>query len=436
MKRAESLLAEYEKKTLGQDVTRLRRNGTHERVGRMQVTALRDVPIRAVEWLWRGKLPLGKVVVLDGPPGQGKSTCALDIAARGSRGYAMPDGSRETMEPWESLFITYEDDAGDTLRPRLEAAGGDAERVHHVEGIAYNGSDDLLPPSLPKDIELLGETLRDKHPDVRLVVIDPLMAAISADIDSHRDQDVRRVLARLAKIAQECHVCIVVIRHLRKSHGGNALTAGGGSIGIIGQARVGLLVDRHPEIEDASVLAVVKSNLATIGPSLAFRKATATVTDAVGDLVETSKLDWIGEISMSADELLQAREDAPGDTRDAREWLTQILGAGKVERGVLVKAGADAGFKERTLDWTARKLNVVKRREGFGRDMRSFWALPDTISSATSASSAYSGTVAELGNLAELGAPFPPKLPNCANSRLDGNVAEMGQVAEMGEEIL
>lgn len=343
----------------------------------MHVVSLADVPMRAVQWLWRDYLPIGKVVVVDGFPGQGKSTLALDIAARLSAGRAMPDGSAG-KDAADTLILTYEDDASDTLRPRLEAARADLTRVHHVAGVSYNGDDLLLPPSLPKDLAPLEQTIAER-PAVRLVIVDPLMAALGGEVDSHKDQSVRGVLARLARIAVEAEVCFLVIRHVRKAPGSNAITAGGGSIGISGQARVVLLVDRHPEDPAAAVLAVSKSNVGRIPSSLVFRKVSALLEREDGPPIETSRLEWAGSAGLTADELLSARDDnGAGDTRDVADWLRDVLKAPNgTDRKTVMRSAGDCGFSERTVDRAAKRLNVVRERSGFGAECRAIWRLPE-----------------------------------------------------------
>lgn len=347
-------------------------------VGKMHVEKLSDVESKPVTWLWPNWLPLGQVIVLDGLPGQGKSAVTLNIAARGSRGWKMPDGSRGSVKgPWNTVILTYEDDAARTVRPRIDAAKGDPERIRHVTGITSPGSDDLLPPSLPEDLDALEQVLKGQ-PSTRLVIIDPLMSALGREIDSHRDQDIRRVLSRLARIAAKRNVCVLIVRHVRKATGNNAITAGGGSIGIIAQARCGWLIDRHPDKPDQSVLACAKSNLGAIPPSLAFRKVGVTVETASQGLIDTLGLRWkSGDAKFSADELLARREEgSTGDDGNAvKDWLREVLSDGQVDRREILKAARGEGYAVRTVDRAATRIGVVKLRSGSGADRRSHWSL-------------------------------------------------------------
>jgi hypothetical protein len=353
------------------------RDAVASNVASAHIISLDTVKSRAVRWLWRGYLPLGKLVTLDGFPGQGKSSLLFDIAARLSRGAVMPDGSNGIREPSGTLVLSYEDDAADTILPRLIAARGDPSKVHVLAGVRYNGDDVPVPATLPRDIAVLDDVLTER-PSFRLVVIDPLMAAVGADVDSHKDQDIRRPLSRLRMLAEKHNVCIVTVRHVKKSPGTNAITAGGGSIGIIGQARVGLILDRHPDDEEMSVLAVTKSNVSALAPSLMFRKVGHSFRDeATGDVIETSVIEWEGRASMTADELLSARDDAPLEqARDDAQWLRDVLAAGPVERKELLRMAKDQGIEERRLERLAKRIRAIKKRTGQGRDHVSHWSLP------------------------------------------------------------
>jgi len=390
-------------------------------VSRLEVVPLERVASRSIHWLWRNYCPLGKVVVVDGLPGQGKSTFALDIAARLSRGANMPDGSAGFSPPSGTLILSYEDDAADTIRPRLEAAGADLSRIGHITGVAYNGDTELLPPTLPKDLAALDAALGER-PDVRLLIIDPLMAAISADVDSHRDQDMRRPLARLARMAAERNVCVIIVRHVRKGHGGNAIYAGGGSVGISGQARVVLIVEQHPDDAESAVLAVAKANMSAIPPARAFRKVLAIVKTDAGEPVHTSRLEWTGETNLTADELLAARGDGgPGEGRDAADWLRDVLAGGRMERKALIKVGESAGFSERSLDRVAKRVGIVKTRDGFGADMRAYWSLvsgPSSASSATTPQFRQVPPLAEVGGTEENGGTECTRRVVCADAEL------------------
>src|SRR5215218_10051098 len=190
-----------------------------------------DVDRELVTWLWRDRIPRGKVTVLDGDPGTGKSTLTLTITAKVTTGSPFPDGSRP--EPADVILLSAEDEIGDTIRPRLEAAGADLERCWVLPDVREEG-EPPRPPELPLDLARLEDLAKDRA--AALVVIDPLMAFLSGAVDAHRDQDVRRVLASMAYMAARTGAAVLIVRHMNKSGGSSPLYRGGGSIGIVGAA--------------------------------------------------------------------------------------------------------------------------------------------------------------------------------------------------------
>jgi hypothetical protein len=364
---------------------------------KLHVISLRDVEIQPVEWIWKLRLPFGKLVVLDGHPGEGKSTLALDIAARASAGQPMPDGEQGYGAPFETIILSYEDDPADTLAPRVLAAGGDLGRVHFIAGVSRRDEEPYLP-ALPQDLDLLDRELQER-PEVRLVIVDPLMAALGQGIDSHNDQSTRQVTSRLNRIAADRGVCILLVRHFPKRSGTNSVLAGGGTVGIIGQARVGLIIERSPDDPGTKVLAGSKSNVGAIGISLGFKLVPATVRGRAGELIETSKIEWLGPVEVSADELLAARQDqsSTSDHQDVTAWLNEVLSTGeRIESRAVIKAGNAAGYPDRTIRSASKRLGVHIEREGKGLGHRSYWSLPTPANLPTPATPSVEARVAEV----------------------------------------
>jgi len=235
-----------------------------------RIVRLADVPPEKVAWLWRGYIPLAKVTLLDGDPALGKSNLTLDLAARVSRGLCMPDGSRSDLTgPAGVVLLNAEDGLGDIIRPRLEAAGADLTRVDALESV-FDAQGEEQPIELPGDIDAL--QLAIARVNAALVVIDPLMAYLSPNTNTYRDQDIRRALVPVKRLAEETDAAIVVVRHLNKATGQSALYRGGGSIGIIGAARTGLLVGADPDDATGTrrILATTKNNLSLKAAALAY----------------------------------------------------------------------------------------------------------------------------------------------------------------------
>ncbi len=329
----------------------------HEPAAVLNLTRADGIALRAVEWLWPRYLPLGKLVLLDGDPDLGKSILLIDLAARVSGGRAglMPDGSRCVIG--DVVLLSAEDAEEDTIKPRLLAAGAHEERVHCLTSVRDGvGERDF---ELPADIEVLEEALRRLN--ARLFVIDPLVAFLSTRVDANRDQDVRRLMRRLMRVAERCRCTIICLRHLNKGSAANPLYRGGGSIGIIGSARAGLLVALDPQDEQRRVLARLKGNLSAPAPTLVF------------DLVlhpdyKVPSIRWLGESSVTARELMrpQVAEEAKETSAEKElkriqilHFLREALEAGRRKTRDIKAEAAMRGLGGSTLERGVRALQLV-----------------------------------------------------------------------------
>lgn len=319
---------------------------------------LADVKPEQVSWLWDRRIPYGKLTIIEGHPGVGKSTLTLEIAARVSRGDALPGG--ETIPIGNVLLLTAEDGLADTVRPRLDAAGANPFKIHALQKL----------PTIPEDIPALEQYVKENY--TRLLIIDPLNAYLAGEVNSFKDHDIRRALAPLAAMAEHTGCAIVVVRHLTKASNGQAIVAGGGSIGIIGQARCAMLVAADPENPSEIVLAVVKNNLAAKPESLKFRLA----SDESG----WARIEWIGFSPHTADALIAAGRDGEdaGPIEEAMQLLAEWLRNGPLPKADLLKSAKAAGLSTRTLERAKQKLGVVHRKNGYSKDSRTTWELPSS----------------------------------------------------------
>lgn len=346
-------------------------------IGQANLVRISEVARSAVRWLWPGRIPLGKITLIDGDPGQGKSTMTLDLAARVSRGWAMPDGV-DGVGPAGVVVLSAEDGLGDTLRPRLEAAGANLDLVHAFTGVRDSGSERL--PMLPQDVPRL-EAVAVATGSL-MVVIDPLMAYLGANVNSFRDQDVRRALAPLAAMAERTGVAVLVVRHLNKASGGSAIYRGGGSIGIAGAARSVLLVARDPDAgtddpNPRKILAVVKSNLAVLVPSMAYQLLDSPDHGC-------ARVRWeAGTTPHRADDLLAGHHAASSGSalREASDFLRDLLSGGSVTAQEVRAAAKAAGIAWGTVHRARTELTVVARKRGApGGDGQHWeWELPDEV---------------------------------------------------------
>ncbi len=327
---------------------------------------LSTVQPKAVEWLWPGRIPLGRLTILDGDPGLGKSVLTMDLAGRVSAGLGMPDGT--PCRAAGVVVLNNEDGRDDTVVPRLLASGGDLSRVLALDIVPDGDSERLI--SLPADLDYLRQAI--ERVAANLVIVDPLMAWIGGEHNTHRDQDCRRALHPLGRLAEDTGAAVLVVRHLNKMAGGNPLYRGGGSIGIIGAARSGLLVAKDPDNPDRRVLASVKCNLAKLPASLAF--------DLSPDDQGRLRVGWVGESTHTADSLLAVpQNDEDRDAvQEAVEVLRAILADGQLTADEVKRQARRAGLADRTLYRAKAILGVRAVRVGFGPEGRWHWSLKES----------------------------------------------------------
>jgi putative DNA primase/helicase len=319
------------------------------------LVTLASVAPEPVTWLWAGYLPAGKLVIIDGDPGVGKSTVTLDVAARVTSGSPMPDGSR-CERPGAVLLLSAEDGLSDTIRPRLEAAGGDASRVHALTEIREN--DGSRPVEIPADVPTIRSIIERRG--ITLIVIDPLMAFLGGQVNSKTDHDIRRALHPLADVATATGATIIIVRHLNKSSGGNALYRGGGSIGIIGAARAAFIVGKDPDDENRRIMAGTKFNLGPEPPALAYSLVSA-------EEYGCARVEWQGATEHRASDILRdENRDDPEEARDAAGWLREFLMAsgGEATPEDVVNAGRRAGFSPDALKRAKKRAGVRSEKLG------------------------------------------------------------------------
>src|SRR5262249_52054467 len=290
-------------------------NSSDEKRSELRIVNLADVPVEEVHWLWPGRIPFGKVTILDGDPGLGKSPVTLEIAAGLPRGQAMPGAPAESaLGPANVVLLTAEDGLGDTIRPRLEAAGACLARVVALQG--FGKAEELLfPISLPMDVATIAREVANAQ--AKLVLIDPLMAYLHETVQAHNDQSVRRALLPLTQLAEKSGAAVLVVRHLNKQASKNVTYRGGGSIGIIGVARSGLIVCKDPDAPKRRLLGVSKCNLC---------QPPAVLRYEVISEGKTSRVVWHGESDADIEKLLARQENPESKTsKKADEFLKARL---------------------------------------------------------------------------------------------------------------
>jgi RecA-family ATPase len=355
-----------------------------------------EVKPEKVRWLWTGYLALGKITIFEGDPDEGKSTVALDLIARITRGSEMPDG-RAGMPASGAVVVSLEDGIADTIVPRLMAANAELSRVRLIQTI--KGPDGIeRTPTLPVDLLAIEAAIKAVH--AKTVVSDPLVATLAGETNSFRDQDMRRVLAPVAATAERTGVAVLVIRHLNKGNNPNPKYRGGGSIGILGAARADYLFGANPDDERSKIMANVKMNLAEKPPAMKYRLQAEQVTFE-GAIIETVRVTWEGTSQHTAKSILaeaETEEDCNA-LMGAENFLTEFLGdRPKGSKKVKLEAKA-AGISERTL-FRAKDLLAVKAKHcGFAKDGKWEWELPKAANPEPKA--ANSRSLARLEQISE-----------------------------------
>lgn len=326
------------------------------------------VEVEKTQWLWAGYIPLGKITVLAGDPGMGKSTMALDIVSRVSNGTFLPRSDSRTVAG-HCLIASAEDAAADTIVPRLIAAKANLKKISVIREVRIDDEHHYL--SLPRDLNRLKKLVVRKG--ARMLIIDPLNAFLEKGTDTYKDQDIRLVLAPLEALAEETGVAILIIAHLNKKEDSSTLYRVGGSIGFIGAARSVLAVSRTQK--DVRVLYSLKSNLAKSPPSLAYDikqiKREKEKEEWKGEkTVHSSTVKWIGQIQFDPNQ--RRTTDSSKSEGEAEDFLRQILVDSELPTDDIFEEGKKAGIGKSQLMHIKTEMGLkISHKKG-----RWYWALP------------------------------------------------------------
>ena len=286
-----------------------------------------DIEQTSVEWLWFPYLPFGKLTIIQGNPGEGKTYFAMMLTAACTNRKTFPN--MEEIEPFNVIYQTAEDGMGDTIKPRLVEAGADLSRVMVIDDTeeALTLSDDRIEKAIRQN-------------QVRLLIIDPVQAFIGADVDMNRANEVRPVFRKLGMIAEKTGCAIVLIGHLNKSSGTQSTYRGLGSIDIMAAVRSLLFIGKVKKDPTTRVLIHEKSSLAPPGETMAFK------------LGDEEGFRWVGAYEISADDLLDGKEGKPTETKLQRgtKLIYELLADGNAVtiRELDEKAKAQ-GISQRTM---------------------------------------------------------------------------------------
>lgn len=338
----------------------------------VQLVCMADVDMRPVDWLWPGWLARGKLHILAGSPGTGKTTIALALAATVSTGGRWPDGEQcNAGEPARVLVWSGEDDPADTIAPRLAAAGADLSRIHAVDSVRIDGQPVAFDPAA--HIPELAARMA-KLGDVALLIVDPIVSAVAGD--SHKNGEVRRALEPLVRLGQYFGCAVLGISHFSKGTGGKDPTERvTGSVAFGALARVVLGTVKPREEGEPRLLVRTKANIGPDSGGFAYELRQEEVRHGLS----ASRVVWGKAVEGSARDLIGEAEGSDGerqDREDAADWLAATLDCGPMPSRQVKAAADEAGHAWRTVQRAMRSLGVQVRRDGFGRDGKTLWALP------------------------------------------------------------
>lgn len=306
-----------------------------------------------VSWLWPGLIPDGMLTIIEGDPGVSKSYLTMDLTARITAGRNLPDETK--LEPGKVIILSAEDDPAYTIRPRIDAMGGDPERVLFQN--VYSSMDD-------EGLKRLSKAAGNFRP--RLIVIDPLFAYVPSDLSAYSPNHIRPLLAKLSEIASKVNAAMIIVRHLTKAKRDKAIYQGTGSIDVIAAVRSSLLVANHPDDEHTKVLAHVKHNLSPRQDSWMYE-----LTDPKGN-GDLPKIKWLGRCELAVEDLLSADTSGPSALSEAVDFLNKELEGGAVKATVIEGSAEAKGHSKRTLDRAKKQIGVKsKKRKG-----QWYWSLP------------------------------------------------------------
>lgn len=308
----------------------------------LKLIHMEDVVSKEVEWLWYPYIPYGKITIIEGDPGEGKTTLVLKLAAALSRGLPLPSDDDKEYEPIHIIYQTAEDGIEDTIKPRLEKAGADCSMIRVID-------------ETDKELSMTDDRLEQAiiETKARLIILDPIQAYIGATVDMHRANEIRPVLKHLGIIAEKHNCAIILIGHMNKASGSKSTYRGLGSIDIQATARSVLLVARLRDKPNIRIMAHDKSSLAPAGDAIGF------------EMTEDNGMVCIGPYDITIDELLSGNEGRGKKKLDiAENFIKEYFGSNKViPSNEIMMEAAKRSIKRNTLLSAKKKLGITSDKE-------------------------------------------------------------------------
>lgn len=306
----------------------------------LKIISLSEIKTEEVKWLWYPYIPFGKVTIVQGDLGEGKTTFVLAVIAALTCGEALPE-CEAGLPPMNVIYQTAEDGLADTIKPRLEAVGADCTRVQTIDD-----SKSMLTLTDQRLEEAIHST------DAGLLVLDPLQAYLGSGVDMHRANEIRPIMKKLSAVAERTGCAVVLIGHMNKASGMKSGYRGLGSIDFTAAARSILVVGRIQDEPTVRVIAQSKNSLAPEGKSIAF------------ELDPEHGFQWKGACEITVDELLSGGGQVQTKTMQMEDELKKMLNSGEVSAETILLRADELGISERTLKIAKKNLGIVSVKQG------------------------------------------------------------------------
>ena len=304
----------------------------------LNIIKMSEIQSEEIEWLWYPFIPYGKLTSIQGDPGDGKTTLALNIAAKLSKGESL-DEEMKISEPINIIYQTAEDGLADTVKPRLELADADCERILVI---------DESSEALSMADERLEEAI--KLTNAKLLILDPIQAYLGAGTDINRANEARDMTKKLGALAEKYKCAVLLIGHMNKASGTKASYRGIGSIDFFAVARSVLLVGRIEGEESLRAVVQIKNNLAAFGNSKAFE-------------LSEEGFRWIGDYDISADEVLGGIAPKANKLDQAKRLLLELAeGTNRMQSKDIFEIAKEEEISKRTLENAKRELNISAKK--------------------------------------------------------------------------
>ena len=336
----------------------------------VEMICMSDIEMKPISWLWYDRIACGKLTVIAGNPGLGKSQLTASLAATVTTGAVWADGSEPTTIG-NVIFLSAEDDAADTIKPRLMAAGANTSLCHVLDAVRIKSdSNECTKRSfdLTQDIERLGAAIA-KLGNVRMVVIDPISSYLGST-DSHNNADMRGLLAPLSAMAAEHEVAIILLTHLNKSTNQDAIGRVIGSIGLIAAARAGYIVVKDEKAPETRYFIPIKNNIGNDYDGFAFHIEGIELSEGI----KTSYVDWHKGVVIAQKILHPEPEEKPTATNGAQDFLRELLsGKPMLAKDVFEQAEA-MGYSKAAMQRARIRIGASHRKVGMDGGWE--WSLP------------------------------------------------------------